>query len=742
MDPKQLCALFGLSPHTISKMDGYGSQNYRVETPEQTYVLKYYTSQEDKALVEAEEAMVLAASSGVNPMLPVSERPLIGAGDGFARLLPYLDGQFLNQVPLSETLLASFGLIIAQLHSSLDQIRNPVIEARRIPWDLKYVLDNEGKLDCISNPKDRVLVDYFLDQFAHLVLPKQAQFTWSIIHNDLNENNVLVSGEEVSGIIDFGDIVYAPKIYDVGIALTYAIMLNPENWEECTRHVLRGYCQLNVLTEIEIDALYYIIAARLCTSVLNSAEAKQQQVDTDYILISEVPAWTMLRYWISLNPIKFTVVAAMASGKPKKDTLSDQVAALRRNHGGASLSLSYEEPIHMIGAAFQYMYAANGDTYLDAYNNIPLVGHCHPQISRAIANQVRTLNTNTRYVYDAFSEYAARLLSHFPPSLNKIYLVNSGSEASDLAIRIARTVTGRQSIAILEHGYHGHTSEGINISSYKFDGKGGGGSSSDVIVLPLPNAYRNGGRSGEDFAHEAIAQLQQAIADGNKPAAFIAEPISGCGGQVPLAPLYLQTLTPFLEQEGILYISDEVQVGFGRLGEWFWGYELHNVEPDIVVIGKPMGNCHPIGGLVTSELISDQFANGMEFFSSFGGNPVSCVVGKTVLDIIEAEQLQANARAVGTYFMQELIKLKSSVEAIGDVRGHGLFIGIELVDSDGAPHPKLAKYLKEGFKANAILVSTDGPYDNVIKSKPPLCFTTENVDRFVNVLEALLDNRD
>jgi len=316
--------------------------------------------------------------------------------------------------------------------------------------------------------------------------------------------------------------------------------------------------------------------------------------------------------------------------------------------------------------------------------------------------------------------------------------VNSGSEANDLAIRMARVYTQQKAVAVLEHGYHGNTSTGIEISSYKFDGKGGKGKSEGILKLPLPNLYYGKFSSGKEYADDAIKYIEGAVGRDNIPCALIAEPISGCGGQVPLAGGYLKTLQPFLAANGILTISDEVQTGFGRLGNYLWGFEMHDIVPDIVVLGKPMGNGHPIAAVITTERIADAFANGMEFFSSFGGNPVSCACAISVLEIIEEEKLQENALHVGAYFKNKLKELQQMYKCIGDVRGEGLFLGIEFTDPSGKPDTATAAHLKNELKNNFILTGTDGPYDNVLKIKPPLCFNKNNVDFFVDNLDLLM----
>ena len=291
---------------------------------------------------------------------------------------------------------------------------------------------------------------------------------------------------------------------------------------------------------------------------------------------------------------------------------------------------------------------------------------------------------------------------------------------------------------VMEHGYHGNSQIGIDISDYKFSNKKGQGQQPYILKASLPDEFRSPFKNkvGVNHANEVKQQLN--TFDG-KVAAFIAEPVVGCGGQVPLATGYLEAVYPLIREQGGVCISDEVQTGFGRLGNVFWGYEKQNVVPDIVVLGKPMGNGHPIGAVVTTDKIAHSFEEGVEFFSSFGGNPISCEIGMAVLNVIEEEELQKNALEVGQYYLASLRELQKLNPAIGDVRGSGLFIGIDMVMAGTRePNTKLAQFLKNELRENHILVSTDGPFDNVIKSKPPMCFSKENVDEVVGRLNELL----
>ena len=396
----------------------------------------------------------------------------------------------------------------------------------------------------------------------------------------------------------------------------------------------------------------------------------------------------------------------------------------------------------MRGAAFQYMFDAAGNTFLDAYNNIPHVGHSHPKVVAAGQKQMAQLNTNTRYVYEELTQYAEKLLKYFPESLCKVFFVNSGSAASDLAIRLAHAHTKARHLLVMESGYHGNTQTSIDISDYKFNNPKGEGQKDHILKTPLPNIYKGQfaghPEAGALYGKETVSQIK------NSPfplAAFIAEPVVGCAGQIPLAEGYLKEVYPAMRAQGGVCISDEVQTGFGRLGDHFWGYEAQGVVPDIVVLGKPIANGHPMGAVVCNAEVADSFGKGVEFFSSFGGNPVSCAIASAVLDVIEEENLQARAKQVGDHYQSLLKKLALQFPALGDVRGSGLFLGIEIVkEGTQEPHTELAQHLKNEMRERHILISTDGPFDNVIKTKPPLCFSKENAEQVVQVLEEILNN--
>lgn len=421
------------------------------------------------------------------------------------------------------------------------------------------------------------------------------------------------------------------------------------------------------------------------------------------------------------------------------------LAARRARLLGPSLSLSYREPIHVVRGRGASLFDAWGREYLDCVNNVAHVGHEHPRVVAAGRRQMGVLNTNTRYLHEAVLEYAERLTALFPEPLSVCFFVNSGSEANELALRMARTVTGGTGVVALEGGYHGNTQGLVDVSHYKFSRAGGKGAPPWVRAAALPDDYRGRYRRDDPeraplFATHVADAFASLLGSGVRPAAFLAESILSCGGQVEPPAGYFPAAYAHARAAGALCIADEVQVGFGRVGDALWGFELDGVVPDVVTLGKPIGNGHPMGAVVTTPEIARAFANGMEFFSTFGGNPVSAVIGLAVLDVLREEGLQERAREVGGHFRDGLAALMDRHATVGDVRGRGLFLGAEIVSDREVPTPsrRVARYLVERARQKGILLSTDGPDDNVIKIKPPLVFSRADADRVVAVLDEAL----
>ncbi|MCG8890851.1 aminotransferase class III-fold pyridoxal phosphate-dependent enzyme, partial [Tenacibaculum finnmarkense] len=413
----------------------------------------------------------------------------------------------------------------------------------------------------------------------------------------------------------------------------------------------------------------------------------------------------------------------------------------RKQHLGKSLSLQYKTPIKMVRGAGQYLIDQFGNKYLDTVNNVAHVGHENYNVVKAGQNQMSLINTNSRYLHENINELAKELIETLPPELNVLHFVNSGSEANELAIRMAKAVTGEKDIIASEIGYHGNANMCIDISSYKFDGKGGNGAPEFTQIFPLVDSFR-GRYRGENTAKKYAEEVQKCIdtiqEKGRNVGAFIIEPIISCGGQVELPTGFLSEAYQKIRKVGGVCISDEVQTGCGRMGKTFWGFQLHNVVPDIVTIGKPLGNGHPIAAVACTQKVAEAFANGMEYFNTFGGNPVSCAIATEVIRTVKRDKLQENALEVGEYLKSELKELSNQFPIIGDVRGQGLFLGVEFVDSQLNPLASQADYVAARMKNHGILMSTDGADHNVLKIKPPIIFTKENAEEVLFYLKKIL----
>ncbi len=449
--------------------------------------------------------------------------------------------------------------------------------------------------------------------------------------------------------------------------------------------------------------------------------------------------------WLSICPDPNLILQIPESIFPEPDMSKNEILEVRHGHIGSSLGVSYSKPLNIVRGFMQYLYNEDGKQYLDVRNNVPQVGHSNPYVVDALARQAAVLNTNTRYLHENLAKYAQRLSSKMPGNLKVCFFVNSGSEANELALRLAMAHTKQRDLIVIDGAYHGNTKNLIDISSYKHSGPGGEGSPSHVHTVRMPDPFRgdhkhSDSNAGKKYAEDVGRAIQDIEKQNKGVCAFICEPLMGCGGQIIFPNGYLKESFKQVRESGGVCIADEVQIGFGRVGTHFWGFETQDVIPDIVTMGKPIGNGHPIGVVITTPEIAESFNTGMEFFSTTGGNTVSCAVGMAVLDVIENQELQQHALDVGNYLLSRLRVLKDRYKIIGDVRGIGLYIGVELVRDQQSLEPAVeeTKYIVERLKDMSILVSLDGPLNNVLKIKPPLVFTSENADALVIALDRVL----
>jgi 4-aminobutyrate aminotransferase-like enzyme/Ser/Thr protein kinase RdoA (MazF antagonist) len=457
----------------------------------------------------------------------------------------------------------------------------------------------------------------------------------------------------------------------------------------------------------------------------------------DYVSVHAVPAWS----GVTVDPSAFLGLAAA----PEPEIDRQGVLAARDRHFARSQRAYYDDPPLLVHSDGVWLYDEQGRGYLDVMNNVTHVGHANPAVVAAASRQMRHLNTNSRFVYDGISRYATRLASLLPDPLEVVFLVCTGSEANDLALRIARQVTGREDILVIDGAYHGNTTAVTGISPNRYKGPGGQGAPPTTHEVQQPNGYHGpfgyaDPDAGTKYAADVADVVRRLADEGRPPAAFIAEALMGTAGSITLPDGYLAAAFDSVRAAGGLCINDEVQVGFGRMGDAFWGFETQGVVPDIVTVGKPMGNGHPLAAVVTTREIAEAFDSGMKYFNTYGGNPVSCAVGMAVLDEIEQRGLQAHANDVGAYLRRRLDELAERHLLVGDVRGHGLYLGVELVTDRQTRQPAAAeaRYISERLKDEGILTYPTGAGDNILKIKPPMPFSREHADLLVDALDAVL----
>jgi len=695
------------------------------------FVLKIANAAESREVLDLQNRAIehlAAAGTGLHfPTLirDASGAEIASAGPHAVRLFTWVEGVPMASVqPHSPALLASLGRALGEIDRALASFDHPARYRDQFYWDLACANRASGHLHLLSEAQRRLLLPIFRT-WSEL---DWAPLRQSVIHNDANDYNVLVdaAGSQVVAILDYGDMLHSAVACDLAVALAYAMLDKPEPIAAAAQ-VVAAYHRVNPLGYAEIAALFPLAAARLAMSVCYAAWQAREAPHNAYLNISNRPAWALLERLAAL-PEGWPAEVFWHAVKPAPDLL-----AARRRHLGPSLSVSYQKPLHILRGWRQHLYDATGRAYLDCVNNVAHVGHCHPRVVAVAQRQEARFNSNTRYLDERLVEYIERLTATLPEPLSVIYLVCSGSEANELALRLARTHTGRNGALVVDTAYHGNTNAMVDLSPYKFDGPGGRGRPKHVQVAPMPDPYRH---PAADYARP----VAEAVARSEDLAVFFCESALSCAGQIILPPGYLREAYRAVHAAGGVCVADEVQTGFGRAGSHFWMFETQGVVPDIVTMGKPIGNGHPMGAVVTTPEIAASFANGMEYFNTFGGNPVSCAIGLAVLDVIRDEGLQENARETGGYLLSGLGELAGRHPIIGDVRGQGLFLGFEMVRDRETREPAAeeAARLVNRMKEAGVLLATDGPLHNVIKIKPPMIFSRADADVLLERLDAML----
>ncbi|HEV8389371.1 MAG TPA: aminotransferase class III-fold pyridoxal phosphate-dependent enzyme [Dongiaceae bacterium] len=672
-------------------------------------------------------------------------------------MLSYLPGTPIMETNPDSGTVRELGRIMGRMDQALRGFFHPAA-GHEIVWDARMAPRLAHHLALIEDAADRALLERIIARFAADALPRLNGLRAQVIHNDFNFHNVLVdekNPDRITGLIDFGDMIHGPLIIEPAVAGSDAVLGTDRPLERVVE-LLRGYHKIVPLSVEETDLVFDLIQSRHAMALAILARRRAQNMtETNYLEGYAEPcrksAWAMeeigrdrasAAFRAAIEPRRSVRVPQIPAGEVDADRAA--MLARRKRFMGPQAYMFYEKPLHMVRGEGAWLYDVTGRRYLDVYNNVPHVGHCHPHVVEAIARQAAILNTNTRYLFDEVLDYAERLGATMPAGsgLTACMFVNSGSEAVDLAGRLAKAYTGNSGALVMEYAYHGWT-EAVEALSPEIGA--GAAWRPHVRMLTAPDEYRGPHRRGSNdiaarYAADADRAIRSLAEGGHKPAFFIADAALLTNGVIDAPMGWLKGVYDRVRKAGGLCIADEVQTGFGRQGDAMWGFELHGVTPDIVCMGKPIGNGHPLGAVVTRPEIVQALVDQRIFFSTFGGNNVACAAGMAVLDVLEQEGLQENAKVVGTHFKQSLRTLAGRHEWIGDVRGRGLLVGLELVRDRKSLEPAAAetKRVVNRMRDLGVLTASEGPHGNVLKLRPPICFTREQADLTIAAVDQAL----
>lgn len=728
----------------LAALDGERDQNFKFTTDVGTHVVKICNLAEGPAIAAA-QVQALNHIAAVDPTLP-TPRPRTPQGSGTLEglahdghsypviVMNWLDGSVMGGRDCSASHYHTLGSMIGRLTKSLRGFSSAAFAARQLAWNTAQFQPTSDDWAVLPGSAQVEVPDIRANLRG---LPSQ------IIHGDVHPFNTLLDGSgNISGIIDFGDMVHAPRVQDIANAMADCL-LPGQDMEMVIRQMLAGYVTHTSLEEDEVEVILPLMRQRLLlTAIITARRRAEGAAVTPQIAALDSVSLEVLRALDGKQvrgAIRYGANLAPRGATPAQDML------LRRLHAmGPKPLLFYDDPLHMVRGAGVWLTASDGRHYLDCYNNVAHVGHANPHVAEAVARQLRVLNTNTRYLTDEAINYAERLKETLDPSLDTVIFVNSGSEANDVAYRMAKAWTGSSGMLIMDHAYHGVTdvSDSMSPSNYppgKFD-------KSHIRQLEAPDTYRGPFRQGgndlaENYAAFADTEIVALKDSGLGLALAIIDSAFMTNGIITAPAGYMQAIARKTRTAGGLFVADEVQSGFGRLGTHMWGHQQHGVVPDFVTIGKPAGNGYPIGAIITRAEILSRFVDETgPFFSTFGGGNAACAAGLAVLDVMEQEKLLENAHAVGEYFRLGLRSLMQGHHLIGDVRGSGLAIGVELVRDRSTVEPAAtqARQVINALRQEGVLVGIDGKLGNVLKIRPPLIFGKDNADRVVTALGRVL----
>ncbi len=761
-------AYFGISGRA-EPLWGERDQNFRITSDDHSgYVLKISNSREQASAIDF-QIKALQHLSHTAPSLCVPHvRPLLSgepfgqitASDGtehLVHMVSLMDGVILADVTLNHGNLYAVGAQAGEAALGLRGFFHPAA-GEEMFWDLRQLGKYSPYVSYIPDAKLRKTVAGFIDLFGREILPALWTLRAQILHHDTNLSNVLVdpdNTDRVTGLIDFGDMIHATIAQDVAVA---AAELAREEIQvlDGIAAVVSGYDKTFPLSEPEVDLIYDLIIARQMMGILIGITRNLNDItsesDFDYADLYGPPLDALLSVGReatrkALRSVcrfpEYCPPSPLDSGTNK--SITDNLITRRRKVLGTALPLTYDTPVHTVRGEGVWLYDVDGRAYLDCYNNVPHVGHCHPHVVKAVARQARALNTNSRYLFESIIEYSERLASIMPGDLGACLFVNSGSEADDIALRMARECSGQDGTLIVDGAYHGITNEIYALSPAAewglHEGPGNAHPSEtrpDIEMVENPDTVRGrfgvddaqaGARYAED-ADRAIARLKEA---GHPVGAFMVDSAFSTHGILDVPTGYVEGVSKRVRAAGGMIIGDEVQSGFGRLGDHMWGFESHGIIPDFVTLGKPIGNGIALGVVVTTPDILEQFTRTREFFSTFGGNPVACAAAMAVMDVIENENLRENARDTGAYLRDGLREVSKENPFIGDVRGRGLFIGVDVVSDRETMKAdyKEASRIKNHLRDNGFLVGSDGSGGNILKIRPPMVFRRKHADMMI-----------
>lgn len=753
-----LMQAYGL-PGSLSRLDGERDQNFRLtEIEGRRWVVKVVHPDEPEGIVDSQLRALLHLEA-VDPTLPVPRVRRAHGGAISSRLeghqfivLSYLPGDIIGDRKLSLPRLEEIGGLVARLGRALRGFAHPATLDRALLWDSREVPRLRPHLGSFATKREQEIGAAALDRAERETLPRLAPLRAQVIHGDAHPHNVLVDADGApTGVIDFGDLLHGPLIQDLANAAADFLRLDQDPAETLAA-LTGGYVRITPLEEAELDLLLPMAEIRLLqTPLIFRIRAAAGTPLDGYLPTFSLCCLPLLERFADpaererlRSAVRYAGGVAATGQQPE-----DVPSLLKRRHKvmGERMYLFYDPPLHLVKGEGAWLIDGDGRRYLDCYNNVPQVGHCHPAVSGAIARQARQLNTNTRYLTDQALDYAERLIAGAGPGLDTggldtVLFVNSGSEANDVAWRIARTVTGHRGALVMDFAYHGIT-EAIDAFSPANDPKGR--VQPHIRTLPAPDGYRGPYRRGENdlgrrYAALAAAPIADLQAKGLGVGAFMVDSAFMTNGILPPVEGYLAGVVEQVRAAGGLFVADEVQSGFGRMGTHFWGHRHHGVTPDFITIGKPAGNGHPLGAVITRRALFSRFQDEAGFFSTFGGNNVSCAAGLAVLEVIEREGLVGNAERTGTLLREGLRGLMAKHAIIGDVRGIGLAIGVELVRDRRTQEPAAAetKRLISLIRDEGVLVGSEGVLGNVLKIRPPLVLSPEQAAIAVGAVDRAL----